>query len=345
MFELEEGNYLYLLFLLPFLGALFLYVQVWKRKKQAEFGDLELVKKLSPNKSVFKPALKFFLIVLGLVFLIIGLANPKMGTKMETVKNNGIDIVFAIDVSKSMLAEDVAPNRLEKSKQLVSKTIDKLKGDRIGIIAYSGSAFPVLPITTDYNVAKMFLQTMNPGMVSSQGTSLSEAIQLSTSIYGKNKKTNKLLIMISDGEDHFDGAEEASAEAKSKGIKIITIGVGTEKGGVIPLKSNGIIEGFQRDKQGQVVVTKRNTEVLNAIAKNTNGGYVDGNNTDNVLNYVINESKAIQKTDYKTKQVAKFQSQFQWFIGIGFFFLFLELFLFEGKTAWIKKLNLFNEKD
>lgn len=169
MYELEEKWYLYFLIAIPVMALLFLYIQFWKRKKQREFGDLELIKKLSPEKSAFKPALKLVVILLALTCLIIGLVNPKIGTKMETVKREGIDIIFAVDVSKSMLAEDVAPNRLEKSKQLVSQIINTLGSDRIGIIAYSGSAFPVLPITTDYSVAKMFLQSMNPGMISAQG--------------------------------------------------------------------------------------------------------------------------------------------------------------------------------
>jgi Ca-activated chloride channel family protein len=178
--ELDEKKYLYLLFILPIVVLLFLVNLYWKRRKQREFGDLELVKKLSPESSVFKPVLKLVLLLLALVGIIFGLVNPKIGTKMETVKREGIDIVFAMDVSKSMLAEDVAPNRLDKSKQIVSQIINQLGSDRIGIVAYAGSAFPVLPITTDYSVAKMFLQSMNTEMVSSQGTSLDEAIKLSS---------------------------------------------------------------------------------------------------------------------------------------------------------------------
>ena len=190
--ELDEKKYLYLLFILPIVVLIFLINLYWKRRKQREFGDLELVKKLSPESSVFKPVLKLVLLLLALVGIIFGLVNPKIGTKMETVKREGIDIVFAMDVSKSMLAEDVAPNRLEKSKQIVSQIINQLGSDRIGIIAYSGSAFPVLPITTDYGVAKMFLQGMNPGIVSSQGTSIDEAINLAATFIDKKDKTNKL---------------------------------------------------------------------------------------------------------------------------------------------------------
>lgn len=346
MYELEEKGYLYLLFVVPLLALLFLYVQYWKRKKQAAFGDLDLVKKLSPEKSLFKPTLKFALVVLGLTFLILALVNPKMGTKMEKVKRQGIDIVFAIDVSKSMLAEDVAPNRLEKSKQIVSQLINQLGSDRIGIIAYSGSAFPVLPMTSDYAVAKMFLQTMNPGMISSQGTSIDQAIDLAANnFFDKKDKTNKLLVIISDGEDHSDNAQNAAEDAQKLGLKIITVGVGTENGGPIPLKRNGVVESFQKDQDNQVVVTKRNTSVLAAIAKSTKGGgYVDGNSTKTVLDYVKKVLDNTQKTEFEGTMMANYKSQFQWFLGFGFFCLFLDIFLTERKTKWVRKMNLFNEE-
>jgi Ca-activated chloride channel family protein len=345
MFELEEKGYLYLLFVVPILVLLFLYIQYWKRKKQAAFGDLDLIKKLSPEKSIFKPVLKFSLVLLGLSFLILALVNPKMGVKIEKVKRQGIDIVFAIDVSKSMLAEDVVPNRLDKSKQLVSQLINQLGSDRIGIIAYSGSAFPVLPMTSDYAVAKMFLQTMNPGMISSQGTSIDEAINLAANnFFDKKDKTNKLLVIISDGEDHSDNAQNAAEDADKMGLKIISIGVGTEKGGPIPLKRNGVVESFQKDQDNQVVITKRNAEVLSVIAKSTKGGYVDGNSTKAVIDYVKKVLDTTQKTEFEGAMMANYKSQFQWFLGFGFFCLFLDVFLTERKTKWVRKMNLFNEE-
>ena len=342
--ELDEKKYLYLLFILPVLVGLFLINLYWKRKKQREFGDLDLVKKLSPESSYFKPILKLVVLLLAITGLILGLVNPKIGTKMETVKREGIDIVFAMDVSKSMLAEDVAPNRLEKSKQIVSQIINQLGNDRIGIVAYAGSAFPVLPITTDYSVAKMFLQSMNTDIVSSVGTSLDDAIKLS-STYFDDKKTSKLLILISDGEDHSEGAEAAAEAANKLGIKIITIGVGTEKGSTIPLRRNGIIESFKRDNSNEVVITKLNPESLIAIGKATKGGYVNGTNTKEVLDYIKNTLNNIQKTEFESTQMADFQSQFQWFLGIAFVLLLLDVFLLERKTKWVKKLNLFNEKE
>ena len=342
--ELDESKYLYLLFIVPVLVLLFLYNQYWKRKKQREFGDLELVKKLSPEKSIFKPVLKLVVMLLALVGIILGLVNPKIGTKMETVKREGIDIVFAMDVSKSMLAEDVAPSRLEKSKQIVSQIINQLGSDRIGIVAYAGSAFPVLPITTDYSVAKMFLQSTNTDIVSSQGTSLEDAIRLSGTYFDEKSKTSKLLIMISDGEDHSEGAEAAAEEANKLGMIIMTIGVGTVKGSTIPLRRNGVVESFKRDANNEVVITKLNKEGLTTIAKATKGGYVDGNNTKAVLDYVKNALDNIQKTEFESTQMADFQSQFQWFLGFAFALLFLDVFLLERKTKWVEKLNLFNEK-
>jgi Ca-activated chloride channel family protein len=341
--ELDEQKYLYLLFILPVVVVLFLINLYWKRKKQREFGDLEIIKRLSPERSIFKPVLKLVVLLLALVALIFGLVNPKVGTKVETVKREGIDIVFAMDVSKSMLAEDVAPNRLDKSKQIVSQIINQLGSDRIGIVAYAGSAFPVLPITTDYSVAKMFMQNMGPGLVSSQGTSLDEAIKLSGTYFDEKSKTSKLLIMISDGEDHSEGAEAAAEEAKKLGMKIITIGLGTEKGGTIPLKKNGIVESYQRDNNGEIVITKLNPNSLTTIAKITGGGYINGNNTKEVLDYIKSTLDKIQKTEFEATEMAGFQSQFQWFLGMAFVLLLVDVFLLERKTKWVNKLNLFNE--
>ena len=346
MYELDESKYLYLLIILPFLALLFLYIQYWKIKSQKAFGDLELVKKLSPEKSRFKPTLKFSVVLLVFVMIIIALVNPKIGTKIEKVKREGIDIVFAVDVSKSMLAEDIAPNRLEKAKQIVSQIITNLGTDRIGIIAYAGSAFPVLPITTDYNVAKMYLQSMSSGMISSQGSNLDEAINLSKTYFEGSPNTSKVMIMVSDGEDHSQGAEDAAEQAKKIGMKIITIGIGTTAGGPIPNKRNGVIESFHRDKStGEVVVTKLRPEALEAIAKAANGGYINGANTKQVVDFIKKSLNNIQKTEFDATETANFQSQFQWFLGFGLFLLLLDIFLLERKTKWVQKMNLFNEKN
>ena len=342
--ELDEKKYLYLLIIIPILVAIFLYNQVWKKKKQQEFGDLDLIKRLSPDKSDFKLILKFVVILMSLLCLIIGLVNPKIGSRVENIKREGIDIVFAIDVSKSMLCEDIAPNRLEKSKQIVSQIMAKLGDDRVGIIAYAGSAYPVLPITTDFNSAKMMLQSMNTDMLSSVGTSLVEAINLSKTFFEKENKTSKLMIMITDGEDHSESADDIADIAKKLDLKIITIGLGTENGGAIPLKENGRLLGYKNDKQGNQVVTKMNSEILKKIAKSTSGGYIEGKNTKEVVEFVDNELNKIQKTAFASTQMTNYQAQFQWFLGTAFFLLLLDMFFLERKTAWVKKADLFNEK-
>jgi Ca-activated chloride channel homolog len=341
---LDEKIYLYWLIIIPVLLMIFGYNQFWKKRKKKEFGDLHLVQKLTPEASVFKPWLKIIVFLLALASLIVGLVNPKIGSKMETVKREGIDIVFAVDISKSMLAEDIAPNRLEKSKQIVSQIINQLGSDRIGIVAYAGSAFPILPITTDYAAAKMFLQSMSPDMISAQGTSLNQAVTLAADFFEEGNATNKLIIMLSDGEDHEEGIEEAMNLIQEKKIKIITLGVGTEKGGPIPIKRNGIVEKFLRDKNDEVVVTKLYPEVLQTIAKESNGGYLEGNNTKEVMDFVKNALDNIERTEFETTQMADYISQFQWFLGIAFVLLFADIFFLERKTKWIQKLNLFNEK-
>lgn len=340
--ELEEIKYLNLLFIIPVLVLIFLVYQLWKVRKQKRFSDLSLLEKLSPEKSVFKPILKLIVLSLAFVALTLALANPRIGTKIETVKREGIDIVFAIDVSKSMLAEDVAPSRLEKSKQIVSQIINTLGADRVGIVAYAASAFPVLPITTDYGSAKMFLQQMNTDMLSSQGTAISEAILLS-STYFDEIDTNKLLVLISDGEDHEQGISEALAVAKEKGLKVLTIGVGTEKGAPIPVKAGGSVQTYLRDRYNEVVITKMEDTVLKEIAKELGGSYVSGNNSKQVTDHFKKVVDTIEKTQFESQEVAEYDSKFQWFLGVAFFLLVLDVFFLERKTAWVRKLNLFNE--
>ncbi|MBN2867694.1 MAG: VWA domain-containing protein, partial [Flavobacteriaceae bacterium] len=231
MFQLEEKIWFWTLLIIPVIVVFFLLLLLWKKQTQKKFADKALLKRLSPNQSVFKSVLKIIVLSLAFASLAIALVNPKIGTKLETVKREGVDIVFAIDVSKSMLAEDIKPNRLEKSKQLVSQIINNLGSDRVGIIAYAGKAFPQLPITTDYSAAKLFLQNMNTDMLSSQGTAINEAILLAKTYYDDDEQTNRVLVIISDGEDHSEAAVQVAEQASQEGIKIFTIGVGEAKGG------------------------------------------------------------------------------------------------------------------
>ena len=283
------------------------------------------------------------MIFFSLIFLVLAMINPQMGTKMETFKRFGVDIVFAIDVSRSMLAEDIVPNRLEKSKQLVNQIINTLNGDRIGIVAYAGKAFPQLPITTDYSSGKMFLQSMNTDMISSQGTAIDEAIQLATNYYDDESKIERILIIISDGEDHNDVSVDMAKIASEKGIIIYTIGVGKEKGAPIPIKKNGIIQSYKKDNKGEVVITKLNRQVLVDIANQTGGEFIDGSETKFVVNRIGEILKETEKKEFESKKFSEYKDQFQWFLAIGLLLLFIEIFLFDSKTFWVKKLNLFNE--
>ncbi|MEE9362402.1 MAG: VWA domain-containing protein [Cellulophaga sp.] len=345
MVQFDEKIYFYLLGIIPVMVVLFVLLQIWKKRTQKKFGDLAILKRLTPDKSYFKATLKLIFFLLGISFLILGLVNPKIGSKLETVKREGVDIVFAVDVSKSMLAEDIAPNRLEKAKRLVSEIIGQLASDRIGIIAYAGQAYPQLPITTDYGAAKMFLQGMNTNMMSSQGTAINEAINLATTYYNDEEQTNRVLFIISDGEDHAEGAtKDAIEKATEEGIRIFTIGVGKVKGAPIPIKRNGVVERLKKDRQGEVVITKLNENILEEIADEGNGEYVNGTNTEEAVGFIKEQLNQMDKTEFESKQFAEYKDQFQWFLAIGLFFLFLDVFLLDRKTKWLRKLNLFNDK-
>ncbi len=346
MIQLDEKIYFYLLSIIPFMVVVFILLRIWQKRTQNKFASPELLKRLSPNKSVFKTGLKLVFTMIGITFLVLGLVNPKIGTKLETVKREGVDIVFAIDVSKSMLAEDIAPNRIEKGKRLVSEIINQLASDRIGIIAYAGQAYPQLPITTDFGAAKMFLQSMNTDMLSSQGTAINEAIELSATYFDNEQQTNRVLFIISDGEDHSEGSTMDAVEvAVEEGIRIFTIGVGKEKGSPIPIKRNGVVESLKKDAQGEVVITRLNEDVLEEIASEGNGEYINGSDTEEAVEFIKEQLDQIDKTEFEAKQFAEYKDQFQWFLGIGLIFLFLDIFLLERKTEWLKKLNLFNEKE
>lgn len=344
MYQLEETYYFYLLAVIPILWMCYLLLQMWKKKAQKKFASSEVFPLLSPSTSLIKSTAKIFLVSLALALIIIGLVNPKIGTELEEVTREGVDVVFAIDVSKSMLAEDIAPNRLEKSKQLVSQILNSLSGDRVGIVGYAGSAFPQLPITTDYNAARMFLNSMNTNMVSSQGTAIADAISLAQTYYSDEEETNRVLIIISDGEDHQGNLENTIAEAADKGIKIVTISVGTLSGGPIPIKQNGKLESYMRDRNGERVITALDEVSLKNMASQTGGVYIQGNVTSQVIEEVKTYLNTLDKVAFESMQFANFKSYFQWFLAGGILFLFIDLLFLERKTKWLQHLNLFNEK-
>ncbi|SDG78889.1 VWA domain-containing protein [Psychroflexus sediminis] len=341
---LEEQIYFWGFLVLPVLLLLFLTYAYWKKKTQKKFAENRLFKKLAPDQSRFKSNLKFLVLSLAFACFVMALVNPKLGTKLETVKREGVDIVFALDVSKSMLAEDIAPNRLEKSKRIITEIINNLAADRVGLVGYAGSAFPQVPITTDYSTTKTFLQSMNTEMVSSQGTAISQAIDLATSYYNDDDQTNKVLIILSEGEDHSDNAISMAEQAAEEGIRIYTVGVGTERGGPIPIKENGRIQSYLKNDAGETVITKKDTETLRKIAEIGNGAYIDGSSTSEAVDEILKELQKIEKTEFEAKQFADFKSKYQWFLGFGIFLVLIDILLLERKTSWVRQLNLFNER-
>lgn len=344
MYQLEEPIYFYGLTILVVALGLFLWRVVWQKSVQKKFFSKRALDRLGPNQSLIKSWIKFIVWALCIAALIIALVNPKLGTKIETVTRQGVDVVFAVDVSKSMLAEDVAPNRLEKSKQLVTQIINNLVGDRVGVIGYAGSAFPQVPITTDFASAKLFLNNMNTDMVSSQGTAINEAINLSKTYYNDQEQTNRVLFIVSDGEDHQEQDQDAVAAAVASGIQIYTIGVGSSAGAPIPIKRNGILQYYKRDQDNNQVITKLNAQNLQNIAEWGQGKYIDGTQTKEVVAQVQDILNAMDKTEFESKQFTDFKDQFQWFLVLALVLLLADSFMLERKTKWLKKLNLFNEQ-
>jgi len=345
MYQLEETSYFYILLIIPIMIIGFLFLKTWKKNIQKKYISENLLQFLSPNISNFKPRIKLLFLILFILFSTIALVNPKIGTELKTVKREGVDIVFALDVSKSMLAEDIAPNRLEKAKRIVSEIINTLNNDRVGVIAYAATALPILPITDDYSTAKTFLQSLNTDMLSSQGTAIIQSINLAQKFYDDEDQTNRVLCILSDGEDHEVEKQNLLELAEQSGITIITIGLGSVKGAPIPIKENNIVKSYKKDENGDVVVTKLNSQLLNTIANSSSGIYIEGINTELVVEEISKRLKEMDKKEFESKQFVAYKDQFQWFISFAILFLSLELLVFEKKTYWVKKLNLFNEKN
>jgi Ca-activated chloride channel family protein len=347
MFEFENPYYFILLLLIPIgLAAQKKYVQ-WQTEKQAEFGSEKAIQKLLVNVSNNKQRLKFTLQLMAVFFIVLALVNPKLGSKVETVNAKGVEIVFAIDVSKSMLCKDVAPNRLEKTKQIITQIINSIGSDRIGIVAYAGSAYPVLPMTTDYELAKMFTQSVNTDLISSQGTAIESAVQTSVDFFD-NPTSGKAIILFSDGEDHESPNFDVSKLTKTKNVKIITVGIGTARGGNIEFVDELGFQQVKKDQNGQVVITKLNEEVLQKIASESKGTYVYENQISKAVSSIKSALSNVEQQEFKAQQLAQKQSQFQWFLGIAFLLLLIDFFMvnqdFKGFHAkkWLtsKKFNL-----
>ncbi len=344
MYEIENPYYFYLLLTLPVLGIAYFTLWIWKRRKRKEFGETRMLNRMAPEQSTSKPVLKLVFWMLILASLSVALVNPLVGTRLETVKREGIDIVFAIDVSKSMLATDIRPNRLLKARQIISRTLDELVSDRIGIIIYAGRAYPQLPITTDYSAARMFLNGISTDLVPSQGTAIAEAIELANKYFDDEDQKNRVLVLLTDGEDHEDGYVKAAEEAKARGIRIITVGIGTSRGAPVPDIRNGRNVGYKKDRNGEVVISSLSPDVLKNIALTTNGKYINGAITKNTVEEILSAVDELEKKEFEAQLYADYEDQFQWFLGLALIILILDSLVLSRKTQWFKRLGLFNDK-
>lgn len=329
----EESTYLYWLLILPVLVAFLLWYLHWQKSKRETFAKSKLFEKITGKDFDKKTIIKNTNYIICVFLIILALANPKYGKATEIVKSKGIEVIFALDISKSMLAEDVAPNRLEKSKQIASQIINNLHGDKVGIVVYSGSAFNVMPVTTDYNVAKMFIKNCNPGMISEQGTAIDQAIDVASQSFTKKTKANKVIVIFSDGEDHSENAKSAAEDANKDKIKIITVGIGTDKGSPIPVRENGMVSGFQRDKDNNVVVSKRNDTILKNIAQATGELYIDGNSSRSVINQVSAQIESFQKTNGQTARTMGMNATFYWFLALAVILLLINFLVLDRKKS------------
>jgi Ca-activated chloride channel family protein len=340
MYRFAHIEYLHLLWLIPALIVLFVLYQSWQKRARLRWGDALLLNEMTTGKSRITPWLKLIYTCLALAFLAVGLANPQVGTKMETVKRQGVDLVFALDVSASMLAEDVAPSRLEKAKYLIAKSLEELGGDRVGIIAYAGKAYPLCPITTDYSAAKLALSSASPDFIPTPGTALEEALEYSLSYFDPESPASKVLVVISDGEDHDENWKEFVGQLNERGIKVLAVGLGTAKGGPIPIKTGSNIIGYKKDENGEVVITRQNDEVLRELASQTNGSYVSGSNTSGTLEALKNTLSGLEKADIEERVFTDYDDQFQWFLAIAFALLLLELVTADRKSRWLERIGL-----
>jgi Ca-activated chloride channel family protein len=340
MLRFEHPYYFYLFALIPLLLVLYLLMARWKKRALLRYGDPEIVKQLMPDYSRKRLFYKFVLLLLSFASLVLALANPQIGSRFEKVERKGIDIMIALDVSNSMLSEDIQPNRMERAKQAVSSLIDHLINDRIGLVVFAGKAYTQMPITTDYAAARLFLSGINPGMVSPQGTAIGEAIDLSATSFGESKKS-KAIIIISDGENHQDDAISSAKNANTKDIRVYTVGVGSPDGGPIPLIVSGNNAGYMKDKDGNTIITKMNPEALQEISTAGEGVYVNGNNT-NSLQSVLDHIDKLEKSSIDSKVFSDYEDRFQYFLALSLLLLICEIFIFERKARWADRIKLFD---
>lgn len=344
MYQLENPQYLYFLLLIPAVGLLFGWFVWWQRRARRAFGDRELLRQMAPGLSRNKYGLKLSFAVLIITALSLALVNPQIGTRLETVKREGVDIVLLLDISKSMEAQDVAPSRLARAKRLAHELLNGLANDRVGLIIYAADAYPLLPLTSDYGALHMLLQSVDTEMISSQGTGIGSALELGQQYLKESPGKNPVMVLLTDGEDQEGSFTEELGTMREKGIKLYTVGFGTAKGGPIPKKVNGKLRGYKTDRSGEVVITRLEEQSLREMAGTTGAAYFSGNNSGKVVEGLKKELQKLEKQEFESRMFTDYQDQFPWFIGTALLLLILDSLILERKTEWLQKLKLFSDE-
>jgi Ca-activated chloride channel family protein len=344
MLRFAHIEFLWGLAFVPLIILLFLLVKRWKRKALAAFGDKEVVRRLMPEVSFSKPVLKFALFITAYALLIIALADPQIGMQTEDTKTKGADLMILLDVSNSMLSQDFAPNRLDNAKLALDQLISNLQDNRIGIIVFAGKAYVQLPSTTDYSAAKLFLGTINTGIVPVQGTAIGSAIDMGMRSFDFNDGTSKVMILLTDGENHEDDAVKAAAHAHEKGVFIHVIGFGSPQGAPVPIYDNGKLTGFHLDGAGHRVISKLNEAMCKEIATAGHGVYLRATSTNSGLGIVMDQVNKMKQKTYDSKQFKDYEDRFQFFLAMVFLLLIAEFFISSRKSVRLSRLKLFEVK-
>ncbi|MCI7089095.1 MAG: VWA domain-containing protein [Prevotella sp.] len=340
MFKFEEPTYLYLLAALPLIAILRWVLERKQLKRLKLFGDPTLLRHLMPDVSKMRPVVKFWMLLAAMALIIVMMARPQMGTRISHEKRTGIESIIAMDISNSMLAEDVTPSRLDRTKMMVENLVDNFTDDKIGLIVFAGDAFVQLPITSDYVSAKMFLSEIEPSLIATQGTDIATAINMAANSFTQQQGVGKAIIVITDGEDHEGGALEAAKAAKKKGMRVYVLGVGSDKGAPIPL-GNG---DYMKDRTGNTVMTKLNEEMCRQIAEAGGGAYIHVDNNTNAQRQLDNELAKLSKKEMQSTIYSDYDEQFQAFGIIAIILLILEICILESKNPIARRLNIFGRK-
>ena len=335
---------LYLMLALPVFIVFFAMMVSRRKKALKSLGEWNLVQRLMPEYSSTRSTTKFVLMMSAWFFLVLALAGPQIGSKLEKIKRKGIDVVFALDVSNSMMAQDITPSRLERSKQAISRLLDKMDNDRVGLVIFAGKAYIQMPVTSDYAAAKLFLSGINPGMIPTQGTAIGQAIEKSASCFAEGKQS-KAIIVITDGENFEDDAVEAAKAAASQGIKVYTVGMGSPDGAPIPMYNGTIQIGYKTDQSGQTIITKLDDRLLNDVALAGNGMYVRASNSQSGVKEVFDKLNSLEKTEYDSRFFSDYEDRYQLLLIVALVILLAELFLVERKSRLSGKIKLFGNEN